>query len=217
MTKKYGFVYIWFDRKHKRYYVGCHWGTIEDGYVCSSSWMKQAYLHRPNDFKRKILKTNILKRPDMYIEEQRYLDMIKINEIKPINNHPRYYNLCLKNNKLWHAYEEQSLTVGEKIRASKLGKPITFKDPEARAAKISATKRKNLDKKFNETGSFFTKEHLEKMSTNRLGSKHTEEWKMQHSDRLKKSWSDPEKAKIRKENARLAQIEYWKTHTRKKG
>lgn len=36
-NNKYGFVYLWFDRKHKRYYVGCHWGTTEDGYVCSSS------------------------------------------------------------------------------------------------------------------------------------------------------------------------------------
>ena len=34
--EKYGFVYIWFDRKHKRYYIGCHWGHEDDGYVCSS-------------------------------------------------------------------------------------------------------------------------------------------------------------------------------------
>ena len=35
---KYGFVYIWYDRKHHRYYIGCHWGTIDDGYICSSNW-----------------------------------------------------------------------------------------------------------------------------------------------------------------------------------
>jgi hypothetical protein len=56
--EKYGFVYIWFDRKHKRFYIGCHWGKENDGYVCSSPWMKQAYKHRPQDFKRKILKTD---------------------------------------------------------------------------------------------------------------------------------------------------------------
>ena len=25
MSEKYGFVYIWHDRKHKRYYIGSHW------------------------------------------------------------------------------------------------------------------------------------------------------------------------------------------------
>ena len=39
--EKYGFVYIWYDRKHKRYYIGCRWGTENDGYICSSSWMKK--------------------------------------------------------------------------------------------------------------------------------------------------------------------------------
>lgn len=45
MTEKYGFVYIWRDKKHNRYYIGCHWGTTDDGYICSSPWMKQAYKH----------------------------------------------------------------------------------------------------------------------------------------------------------------------------
>ena len=47
--EKYGFVYIWRDRKHNRYYVGSHWGHTGDGYICSSSWMKQAYKRRPDD------------------------------------------------------------------------------------------------------------------------------------------------------------------------
>lgn len=38
---KYGFVYIWFDRKHHRFYIGCHWGHEEDGYICSSNWMRE--------------------------------------------------------------------------------------------------------------------------------------------------------------------------------
>ena len=53
--EKYGFVYIWFDKKHKMYYIGCHWGTETDGYICSSNRMKNAYRRRPKDFKRKIL------------------------------------------------------------------------------------------------------------------------------------------------------------------
>ena len=53
--EKYGFVYIWRDRKHKMFYIGCHWGTEDDGYVCSSNRMRNAYNRRPNDFKRKII------------------------------------------------------------------------------------------------------------------------------------------------------------------
>ena len=59
MAEKYGFVYLQFDRKHKRYYVGCHWGTVDDGYICSSNWMRDTYNRRPQDFKRRILKKNL--------------------------------------------------------------------------------------------------------------------------------------------------------------
>jgi hypothetical protein len=52
---KYGFVYLWFDRKHKRYYVGAHWGKEDDGYICSSNWMRDAYKKRSQDFLREIL------------------------------------------------------------------------------------------------------------------------------------------------------------------
>ena len=76
-TEKYGFVYLWFDRKHNRYYVGCHWGAENDGYICSSRWMNKSYKRRPQDFKRRILINHIEKRSDMYIHEQRFLDMIK--------------------------------------------------------------------------------------------------------------------------------------------
>ena len=108
--EKYGFVYIWFDRKHKRYYVGCHWGTEDDGYICSSTWMMQAYKIRPKDFKRKILKTKIENRRQTYTEEQRYLNMIKLDEIKI-----RYYNLKITQNETWHKYDKNIKTISQKI------------------------------------------------------------------------------------------------------
>jgi uncharacterized CHY-type Zn-finger protein len=119
-NKKYGFVYIWYDRKHKRYYIGCHWGNQNDGYVCSSSWMNQAYRIRPQDFKRRIIKTNILSRADTYIEEQKYLDMIKPEELKT-----RYYNLHIKVGDVWQKYDEHIKTVGQKISKTKKGKIFT--------------------------------------------------------------------------------------------
>lgn len=129
MSKKYGFVYIWLDRKHMRYYVGCHWGTEDDGYVCSSPWMRQAYKIRPEDFRRRILKTNIDSREQTYIEEQKWLNLIKENEIGPNSSNPRYYNLNIKNNEIWSKYEESVKTVSEKIS---IRTKEAMQDPEIR-------------------------------------------------------------------------------------
>lgn len=84
----YGFVYIWYDKKHKRYYVGSHKGSFDDGYICSSSWMNKAYKRRPKDFKRRILSIITTNRTDLLAEEQKYLDMIQDTELGK-----KYYNL----------------------------------------------------------------------------------------------------------------------------
>lgn len=167
MTEKYGFVYIWFDRKHKRYYVGCHWGEINDGYICFSNWMRDAYKRRPKDFKRKILKTN-LTRQQMYIEEQKYFDMIKLEEIKI-----RYYNLNLSSKKLWHQYPESVKTIGQKISASKTGKNLGRPCPEhvKEATSIANKNRK------------FTDEHKAKLRAAKLGRKLSPE----HRDKVIKT------------------------------
>lgn len=181
MTKqeKYGFVYIWYDRKHKRYYIGCHWGSEDDGYICSSSWMMQAYPKRKEDFKRRILKAN-LTREQMYIEEQHYLNMIKPEEIKI-----RYYNLNLKNFKPWHMYPESVKTIGEKISYSKKGKPIKFKDPSERGRKISEGKKASFLKRLEETGQKMLIGH----KCGKASKPHTEEWKIQNSKRMKEQWN----------------------------
>jgi hypothetical protein len=108
--EKYGFVYIWRDRKHNKYYVGCHWGFEDDGYICSSRWMIKSYKRRPTDFKRRILTRNIISRAELFKEEFRYLNMIKPNEIKS-----RYYNLNIKATGHWCAYPENVKTIHEKI------------------------------------------------------------------------------------------------------
>jgi hypothetical protein len=169
--KKYGFVYIWYDIKHKRYYIGCHWGTTTDGYICSSNWMRDAYNRRPENFRRRILKTD-LSREQMYIEEQRYLDMIKPNEIKI-----RYYNLNIKNGNPWHQYPESVKTIGQKISFSKTGKSVPA--PPERGAKISAVKK----------GKPLTEQH--KAALRGIKKKpHTEEWKLANSIRMKDQWSN---------------------------
>jgi hypothetical protein len=86
--KYYGFVYIWRDHFRKKFCIGSHMGTLEDGYTSSTGHFRRAYTKRPADFKRKILffleendRTKLLK------EETRWLSMIKIEELGV-----KYYN-----------------------------------------------------------------------------------------------------------------------------
>jgi len=86
--QKYGFTYIWFDKKHKRFYIGCHWGTEDDGYICSSNWMRDAYRRRPEDFKRRIIQKGFVDRTDLHEAEFKLLSKIKDDELGV-----RYYNV----------------------------------------------------------------------------------------------------------------------------
>jgi len=49
------FVYKWTDKLTGMMYIGVHKGTPDDGYVCSSKYMKEEYNSRPEDFFREIL------------------------------------------------------------------------------------------------------------------------------------------------------------------
>lgn len=107
-----GFVYIWFDRKHKRFYIGSHWGSPDDGYICSSRWMRNAYKRRPKDFKRRILCWNS-NRKNLLEDEHRWLSIIPQDQIGI-----RYYNLNQGYIGHWTADEMLRKTVGQKIATS---------------------------------------------------------------------------------------------------
>lgn len=89
--EKYGFIYLWYDIKHKKYYLGRHWGSEQDGYICSSTNMRNNYKNRPNDFKRRIIKKIYTNVNDLILEEQRWLNMILPSECCV-----KYYNKTLK-------------------------------------------------------------------------------------------------------------------------
>lgn len=110
-----GFVYIWYDKKLKRFYVGSHWGAEDDGYVCSSNNMRHNYRNRPNDFRREILARVTTNRTDLLNEEQRWLDMIKPEEF----GH-KYYNINANSFKhCWWMNEDTKQEVTEKLRNNK--------------------------------------------------------------------------------------------------
>jgi len=111
--EKYGFVYIWRDRKYNRYYVGCHLGREDDGYICSSSWMSSSYKKRPQDFKRRILVSNIKDRKHLLEEEYYWLKMIKPKELGR-----KYYNLHNHHFGHWSTEENSRLKMCEKLSIS---------------------------------------------------------------------------------------------------
>lgn len=135
MSEKYGFVYIWYDRKHKRFYIGSHWGTENDGYICSSTWMKQGYKHRPNDFKRKILFRTDKSKQQLLIEENRWLSMIKEHEIGK-----KYYNLRIHEFGHWSADKDLSLNVSERIS---LRTKEAMQRPDVRKKYLKGLRKRN--------------------------------------------------------------------------
>lgn len=137
-AKTSGFVYIWRDRKHNRYYVGSHWGYSTDKYICSSVWMRNAYNRRPEDFKRRILETVSTCRQDLYNREYAWLSLIKKNEIGD-----RYYNIRIA------PYNEidYTLEMREKMVTSKVGKhtPERIAKQKESIKKTMSTPEKKLE------------------------------------------------------------------------
>ncbi len=164
--EKTGFIYIWYDRKHKRFYIGCHWGTEDDGYICSSNWMKQGYKHRPKDFKRRILKTGIDKH-NLHQEEYKWLSMIKLEELGK-----RYYNLHNHHFGHWSTDINSSLTIKQKL--SEASKKL-HQDPIYREKFLEG--RKKLPPQ--------TKEQIEKRARSNTGKKLSEETKRKISEATK--------------------------------
>lgn len=132
--EKYGFVYIWFDRKHKRYYIGSHWGTEDDGYVCSSNWMYNTWKRRPDDFKRRIIQ-RVTDRWSLLDEEQKWLQLIKPEELRV-----RYYNMTRTTKEPWYKYPDKVKTVSEKI-SHRTKEAMNSPEIRAKMEKVYASQR----------------------------------------------------------------------------
>lgn len=91
------YVYIWYDTIAKLFYIGGHYGRTNDSYICSSPTMKCAYKKRPHTFKFRVLEYVTGSTYDLRKAEQRWLDMIKEDELLITQNVYRktvkYYNV----------------------------------------------------------------------------------------------------------------------------
>lgn len=179
--EKYGFVYIWYDRKRKMYYVGCHWGTENDGYICSSNRMRDAYRRRPQDFKRKILESNINKQ-ELHAREYAWLKLMKEDELGK-----RYYNLHNHHFGHWMTKQDKSgknhpmfgkkhtEEARRKISEAQRGRSRVFSDEHKRKlseARKGITFSEETKQKMAEAkrGFIFTDEHRRKLSEARKGT-----------------------------------------------
>ena len=176
MTEKYGFVYVWYNRWKKKFYVGCHWGREDDGYVCSSKLMREAYKRNPEYFKRRIVQRVYTNRLDLLTEEHKWLALISDDELGN-----RYYNLSKKHFGHWSTSEEKRLTVAEKRSLKLKGRPLSEetkrKMSEARRGKprsaefkaAMSLRQKGVKRKKH------TEETREKMSLSHTGKKFSED------------------------------------------
>src|SRR5581483_2474303 len=163
----YGFIYLWRDAKHKRFYLGSHTGAENDGYICGSKRMLRAFRERPHDFRRRIiLHAEVNSHIELKEIEQRVLDLIKGHEFgtRYYNVSPRAYGADPVLASKWMrgnqhgkgkpCSEEKRRKIAlaqigkiipahqrEKMRKAKLGKKQTPQAIEARFAKIRGIKR----------------------------------------------------------------------------
>lgn len=109
-------------------YIGVHKGTPDDGYVCSSKYMKEEYKSRPEDFFREILEYGT------YSEcQSKETELLK--SVSAAKN-PLYYNRHNGDGKLY-APEVMSEKTKQKIAASHKGRKKT----EETKQRMSAAKR----------------------------------------------------------------------------
>jgi hypothetical protein len=87
------FIYIWFNTAKRRFYIGKHYGSVNDGYVYSSKAMLIDYNRNPEHFKRRILEyVNEIDGSQSLQAELKWLSLIPDEQLGK-----KYYNLKNKN------------------------------------------------------------------------------------------------------------------------
>ena len=173
MKEKYGFVYIWKDKKKNMFYIGCHWGDVNDKYICSSNRMRDAFRRRPLDFRRRILETNITDKSSLLEREYCWLQQIKNEELSK-----KYYNAT--NKKFGHWFETQDKSG---VNHPRYGKPFS----EEAKKKMSESHKGQIPWNKGKTG-IYSEETRKKISEAHKGNEY-HKGKL-HSDETKKKMSE---------------------------
>lgn len=182
--EKFGFVYIWRDQKHNRYYIGCHWGTEYDGYICSSRRMKNAYRKRPHDFKRRII-SRVQSKEDLLEKEYQWLRLIPEHDLGI-----KYYNYYTHKASLFTLIKPKCREeTRRKMSISKKGRKRSAESIERQVAKLKGKPRsENTKRKISESHKYrlpVSEETKRKSSESHKGKK----WSDEHKQNFKKSRS----------------------------
>lgn len=184
----HGFIYLWFDRRRKKFCLGSHMGALDDGYISSTGHFKNAFKKRPDDMKRRILAYVSESREEMFREEQRWLDMIKDEELCV-----RYYNVkkraCGQDPRI-AAESIRASWENEGIRQSRIEKKKEwYKTEKGQEAKINlGNRRRGIDV------SDKTRQLISEKASGRV---HTEEMNINQSKRLKEWYKTEEGLKLK--------------------
>ncbi len=175
MNDKYGFVYVWRDKKRNMYYVGCHWGSEDDGYVCSSTRMRNVYKRRKEDFKRRIVHRVYTNRKELLVEEHKWLAQIKDDELGK-----KFYNHSKKHFGHWSATDN-----AEEIKSLMNKKPWTS---ERRLAASERMKEQQKDFRLipRKKGMPKSDAHRKAISEAKIGYKFSTEAKLNMSESRKR-------------------------------
>lgn len=144
IMEKSGFIYLWYDKVRKMYYLGCHWGTEYDGYICSSDRMRKSYKLRPKDFRRRIIQRNIMDRKQLLSEEHKWLSLIKKEELGR-----KYYNHATHQFGHWSKDEARRVSVGQRMSQVNKGRKhnLTKEERQERGRLISESKKRLREQK----------------------------------------------------------------------
>ena len=174
------FIYLWYDGK--KFYLGVHEGTSDDGYICSSKVMLEEYEKRPQDFRRRILAYGTYK-------EMNDLEIKLLTNIKEKGRWDKYYNIAFNFPRMCHTEE----TV-KKISKGLKGIPKS----EEHKRKISEAK-KGITSHF--LGKTHTEEAKRKISEAKKGIPRSEETKRKISEKSKgRKHTEETKRKISEAN-----------------
>jgi hypothetical protein len=165
------------------YYIGSHWGTDDDGYICSSNRMRDAYRRRPDDFKRRILSRVYTNRSDLLQKEQDWFDRVKHRD--------RYYNLNWNTqNGFWYDDTIRYRNIRKRMSESHKGKTHTDETKK----KMSLMRQGELNSNY---GNIYSPETRIKMSNSQKGKFVSQETKNKLSKaHQNRTYSEDRNAKV---------------------
>ena len=174
-------------KEEKMFYIGCHWGREDDGYICSSNWMRNDYKrHKDNFAKRRIIKRIYTNRQDLLETEYRLIQLIKDEELGK-----KYYNLSKKHFGHWYIDKEKRLTIAEQTSKRCKGVPTGRSwnkgiSPSEKTCQILSEKLTEYYKNINE-------EERNKLKQKRKNMWECEKFKEEQKIKRKELWKNNEK------------------------